>query len=219
MSEWVDLTLDLHPDTPMLPFLPCPTQERVTQRGEETLQVTEVSLATHTGTHFDAACHAIEGGRSIESYPLDRWVTSGVVHEVDAGPGEEIGVDQVRELKNRLAPGDALILRTGWEDRVEDESYLDHPVFDMSLAEWLVAQEVNWIGMDIITPDKPPEMATGTPLPVHKTLLGNDVLIAENLTNLRGLVGERVDLVALPLRFRGLDGAPARIIARGGAVR
>ena len=64
------------------------------------------------------------------------------------------------------------------------------------------------------------ERQSGTPLrskgfdfPVHRTLLGNNVLIAENVTNLGSIVGKRTRIIALPLRVKGSDAGHARIVA------
>ena len=215
MSNWTDLTMDIYPDIPKMSFLPCPEMERISEAGERSLRVTDVSLTTHIGTHFDAACHAVPDDRSIDEYELDRWITPGVVQEVDAEALSPIGVDQVRPAADALEPGDALVLRTGWEDRAGDESYREHPYFSGELCDWLIEREVNWVGIDFLTPDKPPsEREEGFDYPVHTALLGNDVLIAENLTNLGEIGEKRVDLIAMPLRLRGLDGSPARIAAK-----
>jgi arylformamidase len=48
--------------------------------------------------------------------------------------------------------------------------------------------------------------------PVHKQLLGADILLIENLTNLEPLIGKQFKLYALPLKLER-DGAPARVIA------
>jgi arylformamidase len=53
-------------------------------------------------------------------------------------------------------------------------------------------------------------------LAVHRALLGAGVLIVEALAHLERLQGERVFLVALPLRIRGRDGSPCRAIAVDG---
>ena len=50
--------------------------------------------------------------------------------------------------------------------------------------------------------------------PVHNTLLGNGVLIAEHLTNLTALAGKRVEIMFLAINIVGCDGAPARPVAR-----
>ncbi len=53
----------------------------------------------------------------------------------------------------------------------------------------------------------------GFDFPVHRTLLGNEVLIAENVTNLGSIVGKRTSIIALPLRVKGSDAGHARIVA------
>ena len=67
--------------------------------------------------------------------------------------------------------------------------------------------ELKWLGVDSLSPDY-------EPYPVHKILLGNNVLIAENLTNLDKLlcVGS-FNVIAFPLKFKS-DGAMARIAAQ-----
>lgn len=47
----------------------------------------------------------------------------------------------------------------------------------------------------------------------HRALLGNDVLIIENLTNLSALEGKEFTIYALPIKLQ-IDGAPARVIAQ-----
>jgi kynurenine formamidase len=50
--------------------------------------------------------------------------------------------------------------------------------------------------------------------PVHHTLLGAGVLIAEHMTNLSGLAGRRAEVMFLAINIAGSDGAPARVVAR-----
>jgi kynurenine formamidase len=69
-------------------------------------------------------------------------------------------------------------------------------------------------GIDCITVDLPtPLRPKGFDFPVHKTLLGHNVLIAENVTNLGSIVGKRTRIMALPLRVKGSDAGHARVIA------
>ena len=51
-----------------------------------------------------------------------------------------------------------------------------------------------------------------TPFNVHKILLGNEVLIIENLTNLNGLEGQDFNVHAFPIKNQ-LDGALVRVVA------
>jgi kynurenine formamidase len=50
--------------------------------------------------------------------------------------------------------------------------------------------------------------------PVHNTLLSHGVLIAEHLTNMTALAGQRAEIMFLGINIVGSDGAPARVIAR-----
>ncbi|MFB6097059.1 MAG: cyclase family protein [Haloferacaceae archaeon] len=212
---WTDLSLTIRPDMAKMPFLPCPEIDRLSEQSETSLQVSEVSFATHVGTHVDAACHAVADGKSVEEYGPDRWLGRAVVHEVDAEPSGAIEVADVEPVADELADADALVLRTGWEELIDEEAYYDHPFFSTELAEWLTERDLSWVGMDFLTPDRPPELRPeGFTYPVHTTLLDDDTLIVENLTNLADLESDVVDVAALPTKLADCDGAPIRVVAR-----
>jgi kynurenine formamidase len=201
---------------PKMEFLPCPTIERLSEQSETSLQVSEVSLPTHVGTHVDAACHAVADGASIEGYPIDRFVSTAAIVEVDAEPKGPISVSDIEPSVDLIGTDpDAVIVRTGWEEKIGHSDYYDHPYFSVELAEWFVDWDLSWVGMDFLTPDKPPELRKeGFTYPVHTTLLGEDVLIVENLTNVGALDADLVEVTALPVKFRGADAAPMRVAAR-----
>ena len=48
---------------------------------------------------------------------------------------------------------------------------------------------------------------------VHNILLGNDILIIENLINLEKIMSETPRIIALPLNLTGGDGSPVRVVA------
>ena len=64
---------------------------------------------------------------------------------------------------------------------------------------------------------EPPSIADVTNMKevtkIHEILLGGDIIIVEGLTNLEALSNDKVGLVALPLKIKDGDGAPARVIA------
>ena len=71
------------------------------------------------------------------------------------------------------------------------------------------------LGVDFATPDLAlPRRAPDFDWPVHKVLLGNGVLIAENLADFGVLAGQRVEIICGALNIEGADGSPARILAR-----
>lgn len=214
MSEFVDLSVDIHPEMDRMSFLPCPTVSRLSEQSETSLQVSAVSMPVHLGTHVDAPCHAIADGESVESVPVERWIRPGTVVNVDVEPRGEITRSQVAGAGDRLDPGDALIVRTGWlEEYGGTDTYADHPYFSQGVADWLVDQELSMVGMDFLTPDMPPELRSDEfTYPIHTTLLEAGVLIVENLAN-TGQLPARFRFGAPPIRIRGADGAPVRAFA------
>jgi kynurenine formamidase len=210
-DDWTELSHPIDEDTVRMPFLPAPETELVP---DAALQATKVTIATHVGTHIEAPRHRFPDGDGIEAYPPERWLTEGYVAGTDVA-----GLDPIEPadlaLPDWLGAGDALLVRTGFEERVGTGTYFDPPYLAVETAELLVERGLSWVGFDTPSPERPADIgAEGSDYPVHATLLGGDVLVGEHLTNLAGLVGERVDVVALPLRYVGSDAAHARVVAR-----
>jgi arylformamidase len=173
-------------------------------------------LSGHSGTHVDAPRHLFDGLASIDDLPLDRFVGPGVVVSVNAGPRGTIHAAALQAAAGGLVrPGDMLLLHTGWDHLYGQESYLlDYPALTLEAAAWLLDSGVRLLALDTASPDLPPERRSPEHgLPVHKRLLGNDLLIAENLRGLGPLVGHRLRVFALPIKVAQGDGAPARITA------
>ena len=73
-------------------------------------------------------------------------------------------------------------------------------------AEWLVKRKLKLVGIDYLSVARFDEA-----LPVHLALLGAGIVLLEGL-NLHNIQPGRYELVCLPLRIAGGDGAPARTI-------
>lgn len=76
-------------------------------------------------------------------------------------------------------------------------------------AEELAARGVRLLGVEAPSIDR----MGGTDFPAHRILLGQGVWIVEGLDLARVEPGE-YDLICLPLRIAGSDGAPARALLR-----
>lgn len=209
----IDVSHALFSDMPGIPSLPPVAVTPLTSLAEGSpLAVSQLTLASHSGTHIDAPAHAVAGGATIDEIPPERFIGPGVVTQVDCGPDDEVTVDQI--LASGPAPqrGDMLLIATGWDAHFHD-SYHRHPSLHPDVGDWAVEIGLNLVGVDTLTPDlavsRRPE---GFTFPLHRTLLGNDVLIAENLRGLLQAAGQRVTVHALPLAVRGCDAGPARIV-------
>ncbi|HEY7060180.1 MAG TPA: cyclase family protein [Chloroflexota bacterium] len=176
------------------------------------------AMTTHSGTHLDAPYHVIEGGATVDTLPLGRLQGPGVLLTIRKEPGGEIDVADLEAAARgvTIRPGDFLVLHTGWDQRYDDPAYLtDYTPLTLAAADWVVATGVGMLAVDMLAPEWPrvrrPAGITG--LVVHERLLGNDVLIAENLRGLDRLAGRQFQLNVLPLPLLDADGAPARVFA------
>ncbi len=209
----VDLSRTIYPNMPRIPILP-EVEFLPVRRIDDghPLNVSELRIATHAGTHVDAPWHFVPSGKTIDQVPLDRLSGTGVVVPVSRKGGEPIGTDDLEGAG--IEPDDIVFLHTGWGDLFESDAYNDHPFLSDDAARWLVERGVKILGMDTITVDMPTAVRPpGFGFPVHHTLLEAEVLIIENLTGLEQIAGQRVRFFAFPLKIQGSDAGQARVVA------
>jgi arylformamidase len=193
-----------------------PKKRRVdlpTWQGETS--TTHIAMTAHTGTHIDAARHFFPMAPTLDMYPDDRFVGTGIVLDVRREGPVPLDAGELRRATPGIRPHDIVLLYFGYAERFGTDAYRDHPYLTKDAAEFLVQSKVNIVGTDTITPDLPvrhrPEEYDN---PVHRTLLGNDVLIIEHLgPGLKTIAGTRLTIVAFPLLIRGTDGAPSAVFA------
>ncbi|MEE9551144.1 MAG: cyclase family protein [Candidatus Binatia bacterium] len=213
--EMIDLSRVIYDGMPKIPVLPdVHVQRCLSLEKGHPLNVTEISLPCHAGTHVDAPVHIIDNGKSIEEIPLEDFVGPGAVIPVKKRGGEEVTARELEDSGVPVSRGDILMLFTGWDEKFESPDYNIHPYLSIDAAEWIVGKGVKLFGIDCITVDLPtPMRQKGFEYPVHKILLGNGVLIAENVANLGKVAGKKSRILALPLKVMGSDAAHARIVA------
>ena len=170
-------------------------------------------LYSHCGTHMDAPIHSEAGEQSIDEVPLSRCMGPAWLVPLDGiAPRALITVADLGRIATRVAPGDSLLLRTGWSAFVEEPKWRDElPRVSLELARWCVGRGVRMIGVE------PPSVADVNNLAevtfIHRILLGGGVTIVEGLTGLDLLPGPRCTFGAFPLPVAGGDGAPCRALA------
>lgn len=205
----IDLTRDM---TAGMPVFPGDPEVRLAAAAHGPWQVTQLEFGSHTGTHADAACHRIAGGRTIDSYPLARFVLQCVVVRTSVQAGESIAWEEIAAGLPNEPAGCGVLLNTGWDRYWGTEDAYGHPFLSDEAARALVEAGVTLVGTDAFNVDD--TQAGGST--VHEILLAADVLIVENLTNLTGLEGREHQTYVcafLPLRLVGCDGSPVRACA------
>lgn len=217
---WHDLTQYVENDMPHSEAFDelgkTPSVETVLDVREDLANVMYYELLTHVGTHIDAPLHFVEGGRTIDDLPLETFTGPGVCLDISQDEAREIPLKEIKAAAGEVREDDIVLLYTGWDEKYGGPDYDPHPWFGREVAEWFRDRGVKMIATDTITPDLPgPIRPDGyEEFPVHRTLLGEDILIAEHLRDLEPLTGKRIEVFAFPLRIRDGDGAQARFVAR-----
>ncbi len=197
---FVDLTALLNEKTPVYPGDPATKISTAGILDQHGYQDHVVCVGTHVGTHMDAPSHMIAGGKNLDQFPLEKFSGRGVYIKV----GKEFSAEEIKKIS--LQEGDIVLFHTGMSDKYHDLAYFeDYPAIPEDLARYLVERRVNIVGVDMCSPDKPP-------FTVHKILLGGEVLIIENLTNLAVLGGKKFNIYAFPIKLE-IDAAPVRVVA------
>jgi len=168
--------------------------------------VSALSLGAHTGTHMDAPYHFLEEGLAIDRIPLELCVGPARVVEVPALVA--IGPADLEPLPVRGCV--RLLLKTRNSTLWRREGFQEDFVhLTGEGAAFLVAAGVRLLGIDYLSVEG--YRVTGAP--AHHALLQAGVFLLEGL-DLSAVPPGEYELLCLPLRLTGADGAPARALLR-----
>jgi arylformamidase len=202
-----DITLTI---TPTLPVWPGDAPVLLSQTSHlergDVCTITRLDISAHTGTHLDAPAHFIRGGATVESLALDSLIGPALV--VDASGRGHVTADVLDALA--LPPGvERLLLRTDnsaiWQ-RGETAFHEDFVAIAPSGAAWLVERGVRLVGIDYLSVGP-----FDNGVPTHEILLGAGIIAVEGL-DLSAIEPGEYQLVCLPIKIGGADGAPCRAI-------
>jgi GntP family gluconate:H+ symporter len=209
-AGWIDVTATLDPartpvyqgDAPMrFDFL------KDMRRGDK-LTLSVYSMGAHSGTHIDAPMHFVAGGAPIDQVPLERLIGPARVLEI---PDSVQAIDAAELNRHDWKGAPRVLFRTrstlrGWMDST---FHKDFAYIAPDAAQLLADAGVVLVGVDYISAEQ-----FGAPAPrTHQILLGHGIPIVEGL-DLRPVHAGDYDLIVLPIKVRGHEGAPARAIAR-----
>jgi kynurenine formamidase len=181
----------------------------------------QLVLNEHTGTHVDAPAHFLPPGhphhRWVDEVPIEQWMGRAcLVRCTELQRRDAVTADHLLAWEARhgqIERGEIAVFEFGWWRkwalRPDDVDFLtDWPGLGPDCVALLLERGVKAVGVDTLSPD----VYGDSESPVHKALLGEGVVIVENLANL-DRVPPRFHLLALPLKIRGGSGAPCRATA------
>lgn len=170
--------------------------------------VSSVSFGSHTGTHVDAAKHFFDDGQSVDEIRLDKLIGPALLIAF----GDDVMSVGAAELRVKdLAEHTRVLLKTRNSALLSQSEFVrDYTFLAPDGAEYLISRGVELVGVDYLSIEQFHSGHHRT----HRTLLERDVVIVEGL-DLSAPPPGVYELVCLPLRLEGLDGAPARAVLIG----
>ena len=182
--------------------------------------ISVLSIMTHNGTHIDSPRHMLEKGIPVDQIPLAQVAKEGVLINLpDKGPNSSVSVKDILDSGVELGPDRIPIIHTGWTDKMwgKPEFWTQMPYLESGVGALMASKGVPALAMDVF-PEKP--LWRGVKLDPgevwianHLALLGKGIPLIQFVTNLSQIGASRFVLVALPLKMKGVDGSPARVVA------
>jgi arylformamidase len=174
-------------------------------RGDSS-NLSAVHMSAHSGTHVDSPRHFFDDGLGTEALPLELLI--GRARVIELRPRAGITADDLAAVD--LSEDVRLLIKTQnsrlWGDA---EFHADYVGVTESGAKYLVDHGIKVVGVDYLSV----EVFKTPGAPAHRALLGGGTIVIEGL-NLRDVEPGVYEMVCLPLKIVGSDGAPARVVLR-----
>lgn len=187
----VDLSFRLDNHVPVFPGDQPTVISQMTEFIRAGWTVHKISTSLHAGTHVESSLHAMEGGKTLDQYPLERFCGTAQVLS-----REEIGKTEIF--------ADIVFIWTGYDKLWPSAEY---PTKGLNLtreeALWLAKHELKAVGNDTVSIGD---------VGVHGILFEKDMLIIESLCNLEQLRGRAARVFFFPLNL-SVESSPVRVVA------
>ncbi|MGE7920941.1 arylformamidase [Viridibacillus sp. NPDC093762] len=205
MGIWIDISQRLDENIPVWPG-DTPFSYKVNWSKVESgsVNVGQINMSLHTGTHIDAPFHFDNDGKRVIDLDLDLYIGDATV--IHLPNRTSIGVNELSNLD--LKGVTRLLIRTdAWKDRSVFPQTIPH--IQPELAAYLSELGVRLIGLDLPSVDP----LDSKELSAHHELAGHRIHILEGLV-LDDIGPGNYELAALPLPLVEADGSPVRAVLK-----
>jgi arylformamidase len=211
-SGWIDATATLDPATTPVYEGDAPMKFDFLHdmRKGDGFTLSVYSMGAHSGTHVDAPMHFVLGGATIDQQPLDPFIGPARVIDI---PDDVQAINAAELGRHQWKGAERVLFRTrsslrGWMS--SSTFHRDFAYIAPDAAQLLADAGVKLVGIDYISAEQ--FAAPAGPL-THRILLGKGIPIVEGLS-LAGVAAGDYDMIVLPIKVGGHEGAPARAVLR-----
>jgi arylformamidase len=150
-----------------------------------------IDTSCHGGTHVECAAHAVEGGRTLDTFPL-----SAFMGEAQCIRREDIGKASVNS--------EVLLIHTGYDSLWPQDEYTRTTLgLTPEEAQWISSKKLKAVGNDTTSIGG---------VDIHRIIFTSGSLVIESMCNLKEVLGKQFKVYFLPLRI-GVEASPTRAVA------
>jgi arylformamidase len=182
--------------------------------------ISVLSILVHNGTHIDAPRHMIDKGYPVDEIPLGQVAKEAVLINLPhKGPNSSVSVKDILDTGVDFGPDVIPVINTGWTEKTwgKPEFWAQMPYLEPGVGELMAKKNVPAVAMDVF-PEKaiwrgikldPGEVWVAN----HLALLDKGIPMIQFVTNLSQIGKNRFVMIAAPLKIKGGDASPARVLA------
>lgn len=207
MTKIFDITRTINPSLAVWPGdTPFSAESVMDMSSGDSVNLTTLTLSSHTGTHADAPYHFSNDGPTIDQVPLEAYIGPATLVTVQRKEGPLTPADFPHLNWNNV---ERLLVHSTASANPTDLFPTDIVYPSPELADFMGQHGLVLFGSDAPSMDD----VNSKPLPGHNALRRNGIAILEGLL-LTGVPDGNYELIALPLKLEGIDGSPLRAILR-----
>lgn len=205
----VDLTQAMDNGMPVMTGISPPLFRDLASVATDGYAMSQYIFVNHTGTHVDAPAHQIAGGACLDDIPLERLVTQALTIDLSGHVGGPVGLADLAGPLEYVRPDDLVLFRSDNARNWGTDAYWHGWCYpDAAATRALIDLGVSGVGFDGPSADP----VDSEDYQLHQLWLGAGKIIVENLASLAELPS-RCRIVVAPLKVRGANGGPARVLA------
>jgi arylformamidase len=208
MSNWIDISVPLQNGTVHWPGdRPFRVRAESEMKAGHEFNLSSFATSAHIGTHMDAPLHFVAGGSAMDRLRLETVI--GPARVIKIAHPQQITAAEI--ASHQIQRGERILFKTAnsdrvWHDQPFDERFI---AMDAQAAGFLAERKPVLVGVDYLSVGAYEADGADT----HRILLGAGIWIVEGL-DLHHVEPGSYELICLPLRIIGIEGAPARAVLR-----
>jgi kynurenine formamidase len=170
---------------------------------------TQFRFHSHLGTHIDAPAHMIETGKTLDQLPAEQFWGNAFI--IKTPINKNIDLDILKKFETEISKSDFVLFQTGWSQYWGTLEYFGRfPVLTDEAVQFLLQFTLKGIGFDTISADP----MDSQDFPNHLAILGNNMIIIENLVFPGGFSETSGEFSCFPLPYENADGSPVRAVLK-----